>query len=122
MIISQMYTGVGTANVDEAAKIYTEKFGYEIKHKLNTSTCKIYVMRNLYNEFDLVEGEAFEPGMAVFRISVRNFDDSVKEALDLGLKQISDVVDDERIKYTFFKNDNGTIFIISHHKKVDIYV
>ena len=122
MIISQMYNGIATGNVEEGAKFFTEKLGYTIKHRLITSCCKIYIMENQYNEFDLVEGEAFIPGKAVFRIAVRDFDASVQDALNDGLKQIGDVIDDEKIKFALFSNANGTIFIVSHHKKVNIYV
>lgn len=122
MIISQMYNGIATANVEEGAKIYTDKLGYKIKHRLTVPGCKIYILENQYNEFDLIEGDAFKPGTAVFRISVRDFDDSVKDALADGLKQIGDVVEDEKIKFLLFANDDGTIFILSHHKKVNIYV
>ena len=122
MIISQMYNGIATGNVEEGSKLFTEKFGYTIKHRLITSGCKIYIMENQYNEFDLIEGDAFKPGTAVFRISVRDFDDSVKDALADGLKQIGNVVEDEKIKFLLFANDDGTIFILSHHKKVNIYV
>lgn len=122
MIISQMYNGIATGNVEEGAKIFTEKFGYNIKHRLITSGCKIYILENEYNEFDLVEGDAFVAGKAVFRVSVRDFDDSLKDAINAGLKQVGDVVDEEKIKYALFTNANGTMFIISHHKKVNIYV
>ena len=122
MIISQMYNGIATANVEEGSKIFTEKLGYTVKHRLNATGCKIYVMENQYNEFDLVEGDAFKPGTSVFRISVRDFADSVNDALNDGLKQISDTVDDEKIKFALFTNDDGVIFIISHHKKENIYV
>ncbi len=122
MIISQMYNGIATGNVEEGAKIFTDKFGYKIKHRLTVPGCKIYIMENEYNEFDLIEGEAFIPGKAVFRVSVRDFDDSVKDALDEGLKQIGDVADDDKIKFALFTNNDGTIFIVSHHKKVNIYV
>lgn len=122
MIISQMYNGIATGNAEEGAKLFTGKLGYTIKHRLTVPGCKIYILENEYNEFDLVEGEAFIPGKAVFRISVRDFDDSVQDALNAGLKQIGDVVDDEKIKYTLFTNNDGTIFILSHHKKVNIYV
>ena len=52
MIISQMYNGIATGNVEEGAKFFTEKLGYTIKHRLMTSCCKIYIMENQYNEFD----------------------------------------------------------------------
>ena len=122
MIISQMYNGIATGNVEEGAKIFTERFGYKIKHRLIATGCKIYIMENLYNEFDLIEGDAFKPGASVFRISVRDFNDSVNDALNDGLKQISDTIDDEKIKFALFTNDEGVIFIISHHKKENIYV
>lgn len=122
MIISQMYTGIATANVEERAKIYTEKLGFTIKHRLILPTCKIYIMENQYIEFDLIEGSDFKPGNSVFRIAVRDFDDSVKDAINDGLVQISDVVDDEKIKFALFTNADGTIYIISHHKKVNLYV
>ena len=122
MIISQMYNGIAVSNVEEGAKIYTEKFGYTIKHRLTVPGCTIYIMENQYNEFDLIEGSEFKPGASVFRISVRNFDDSVQDALDDGLKKVGDVVEDDKIKFQLFTNDEGVMFIVSHHKKVNIYV
>ena len=47
MIISQMYNGIATGNVEEGAKIFTERFGYKIKHRLIATGCKIYIMENL---------------------------------------------------------------------------
>ena len=122
MIISEMYPGIATANVEERANLYTEKFGFTIKHRLVLEDCKIYIMENQYTEMDLVEGSHFKPGSSVFRIAVRDFDDSIKDAVNEGLVQIGDVIDGEKIKIATFTNADGTIYIISHHKKINIYV
>ena len=122
MIISGINTGIAVADLDESAKVYTDALGFAIKHRLETDACKIYVMENEYTEFDLVAGADFKAGCSSVRITVRNFEDSVADATNAGLEKISDVMDSERMKVVFFKDKNGTIFIISHHKKVNLYV
>ena len=79
MIISGMNTGIATGNIEESAKFYVDTLGFTVKHKLEIPGCRIYVMENEYTEFDLLEGEDYKPGTSAFRVTVRNFDDSVKE-------------------------------------------
>ena len=122
MIISGMNTGIATADVEAGSKLYTDTLGFNIKHRLEVSGCKIYVMENEYTEFDLISGDQFKPGTSAVRVTVRNFDDSVNEVKEAGLTQIGDVIDSEKIKLAFFTNSDGTALIVSHHKKVNIYV
>ena len=79
-------------------------------------------MENEYTEFDLIEGAAYKPGSSSVRITVRNFDDSVNEAKESGLTPAGDVMESDRVKVAPFTNANGTCFMISHHKKVNIFV
>ena len=122
MIISGINTGIAVADLDASAKVYTDQLGFSVKHRLETDACSIYVMENEYTEFDLVSGEVFKPGTSSVRVTVRNFDDSLADAASAGLEKISDVMDSDRMKVVLFKDNNGTIFILSHHKKVNLYV
>jgi predicted enzyme related to lactoylglutathione lyase len=122
MIISGMNTGIATTDVEESAKFYIDVLGFNIKHRLEMSGCKVYVMENEYTEFDLISGDQFKPGNSTIRVTVRNFDDSINEAKEAGLTQIGDVIDSEKVKVAFLSKPDGTIVIVSHHKKVNIYV
>lgn len=122
MIISGTNTGMITGNLEETAKFYIDTLGFSIKHRLEIPGCKIYVMENEYTEFDLLEGEAFKPGTALVRVTVRNTDESKKDAEEAGLKQIGDEIESEKMKVIPYTNEDGTVFLLSHHKKVNIYV
>ncbi len=122
MIISGMNTGIVTANVEENAKFYVDKLGFTIKHRLEMPGCKIYVMENEYTEFDLIEGGDFKPGTAAVRVTVRNFADSIQEVEEKGLKKFGEITETDRIKLVPYVNEDGTIVMISHHKKADFFV
>jgi catechol 2,3-dioxygenase-like lactoylglutathione lyase family enzyme len=122
MRISGMNTGIATADIESSVKFYTDTLGFSIKHKLDITGCKIYVMENEYTEFDLVNGDPFKPGTSTIRVTVRNFDDSMNDAKEAGFTQIGETVDSDKIKYALFTNQDGTIVILAHHKKVNIYV
>ena len=80
----------------------------------------LYILENEYTKFDLIEGDAFKPGTATIRATVRNFTDSLTDVPEMGLKQFGEVVETDKMKIATYNNQDGSIFILAHHKRVNL--
>ncbi len=120
MITSGIISGVATTNIEESAKFYTDNLGFKIEHKIDAPDFKLYILENDYTKLDLIEGASFKPGFSTIRATVRNFTDSLEDMAGMGLKQIGDVVELDKMKMAAYTKDDGSYFILSYHKRANL--